>query len=80
MRKRKRNKPPALRVFMAYKKKAREVRPVDSDISNGDTSGGREDWKARAIKEEQKCGKDQPVGKYDDWLIPKFLDIERGSG
>lgn len=52
---------------------------MTGDTSNGDTPGGREDWKAKAIKEKQEHRKDRPVGKYDHWLIPKFSDIERGS-
>lgn len=68
---------PAVRVYGVYKPKSRKVQPVDSSYSTGETPGGLVDWRRTIELQDKEIPKVE--GKYSEWLIPKFSEIERGS-
>jgi hypothetical protein len=77
VRKRKRiQEQSSVEVNAAYKSKAKKVVPVDFGDGMGEKPGGREDWyersKLRDTKQQQK-------GQFQEYLIPRFCDIPRGS-
>ena len=59
----------------AYKTKAKKVRPVDPSGTDGSKPGGCLDWF------EKSKASDVPsrLGRYSDWITPKFSDIQKGS-
>ena len=62
-------------VATAYKTKAKKVRPVDPSGTDGSKPGGCLDWF------EKSKASDVPsrLGRYSDWITPKFSDIQKGS-
>ena len=67
---------PKYNVSTAYKRKADKVRPVDPGSTDGSKPGGIPDW---VEKSKETNIKHPMTRKYAKWLIPKFLDIEKGS-
>ena len=61
----------------AYKRVAQKVKPVDSSQNDGSIPGGTFTWKKEAITKEQYIM--HPSDKYDQWLIPQFSNLARGS-
>jgi len=63
-------------VATAYKAKARKVRPVDPNGTDGTMPGGMLDWLEKSKEKDVVCW---ARGLYDDWISPKFSGIARGS-
>ena len=62
-------------VATAYKRKAQKVRPVNPNRTDGRKPGEVLDW----VERSKLSDVISTPGKYSQWLIPKFSDIERGS-
>ncbi len=65
------------RVSGVYKLKAKKTHPVDLRHSTGSRPGAEVDWEC-TIKANETTSPSWH-GKYSQWLIPKFSDIEEGS-
>ena len=63
-------------IARIYKKKADKVKPVDPNGTDGSKLGGILDWVERSRARDIVPSE---VGRYTEWLIPKFSDISRGS-
>jgi hypothetical protein len=72
-----RSLPPAVSVNGLYKPVSRKVRPMDSSESTGLAPGGLDNWK-EVLEEREGVGV-PGVGRFSQWLIPKFSHIIPGS-
>lgn len=68
-------------IATLYKKKADKIRPVDSDATDGQVPGGRDDWQERAWKRLEATAKknEDKNSKYYGILTPRTTDMPRGS-
>lgn len=70
-----------LHVATLYKRKADKVRPVDSDATDGQVPGGRDDWQERAWKRIECVAQSNEAAnkKYRGVLVPRTARFPTGS-
>ena len=69
------SRPLVFRVATAYKRKAQKVRPVDPSSTDGSSPSGAPDW----VERSKATDIAYLSGRFSEWLVLKFLDIQRGE-
>jgi hypothetical protein len=66
------------RVMTIYKRKQDKIRPLDRP-TNGEAPGGDPQFFLKCEEKEIKEGRRVKKGEFDQWIMPKFSDVKKGS-